>query len=72
LHQAVGAMVRRSSLARALAVRADDWFGYGKPDPARKWWLDLEDIEGNGILHVPESNKKPDAGFYGPEDSSGA
>jgi len=53
-HRAVGALVRRSSLARSLAVRADDWFGYGKQDPGKKWWFDLEDIEGDGVLHVPQ------------------
>jgi epoxyqueuosine reductase QueG len=51
LHRAAGALVRRSAIARSLAVWADDLLGYGKPDASRKWWVDLEDVEGNGILH---------------------
>jgi reductive dehalogenase len=50
LHRAAGAIVRHSSIARSLAVWVDDLLGYGKPDASKKWWIDLEDIEGNGIL----------------------
>lgn len=46
-HRAVGWAVRRWSLARSLAVRADDLFGYGKPKPEKKWWFDLEDVDGH-------------------------
>jgi reductive dehalogenase len=53
LHRAVGVLVRRSSLARGLAVWADDLLGYGKPDLGKKWWFDLEDRAGNGILQSP-------------------
>jgi reductive dehalogenase len=53
LHRAVGWMMRRSSLARSLAVRADDLMGYGKPDYSKKWWYDLEDVAGDGILQIP-------------------
>jgi reductive dehalogenase len=56
LHRAAGALLRRSSLARSIAPWLDDVLGYGKPDPAKKWWCDLEDVAGDGILHVP-SNK---------------
>jgi reductive dehalogenase len=59
LHRAVGWMMRRSSLARSLAVRADDLMGYGKPDYSKKWWYDLEDVAGDGILQIP-ANKKSD------------
>jgi 3-chloro-4-hydroxyphenylacetate reductive dehalogenase len=52
-HRAVGWAVRHSSTARSLAVWTDDLFGYGKPHPDRKWWLDLEDVE--GVLQVPAS-----------------
>jgi reductive dehalogenase len=54
LHRAAGAMVRRSALARSLAVWTDDLLGYGKANAAKKWWFDLEDVEGNGILQVPD------------------
>ncbi len=58
-HRFVGMAVRRSSLARSLAVRADDWFGYGKSDFTQKWWYDLEDVEGDGVLTIPDENAVP-------------
>ncbi len=45
-HRAVGWAVRHSSVARSAAVRLDDLFGYGKPNPEKKWWFDLEDVNG--------------------------
>ncbi len=45
-HRAVGWAVRRSSLARTIAIRANDLFGYGKPKPENKWWFDLEEVDG--------------------------
>jgi epoxyqueuosine reductase QueG len=59
LHRFVGTMVRRSSLARSLAVRADDWFGYGKADYSKKWWLDHEDVNGDGVLRIPDESTIP-------------
>ena len=50
-HRAVGWALRHSSLARSVAVRADDLLGYGKPNPEKKWWFDLEDID--GVLQIP-------------------
>jgi ferredoxin len=29
-----------------IAVRLDDWIGNGKRNPAKKWWLDLEIVDG--------------------------
>jgi reductive dehalogenase len=52
-HRAVGWAMRKSSLARSLAIKGDDLMGYGKPDYSKKWWLDLEDMRGDGILTVP-------------------
>jgi hypothetical protein len=46
-------MVRSSSLARTLAVWLDDALGYGRPDRSKKWWWDLEDEAGDGILKIP-------------------
>jgi len=54
-HRAVGWTVRNSSLARSIAVRADDLLGYGKPKPENKWWLDLEDVD--GALQIPSVQK---------------
>ena len=32
--------------------------GYGKPDYSKKWWLDLADLKGDGVLQVPEKISK--------------
>ena len=29
-----------------IATRLDDWFGHGVRNPAKKWWLDLEIVDG--------------------------
>jgi reductive dehalogenase len=51
-HRTVGWATRHSPLARSLAVRADDFFGYGKPKPENKWWFDLEEVDGG--LEIPK------------------
>lgn len=56
-HRLVGSLMRGSSFARRFAVWADDLMGYGKPDYSKKWWCDLEDIEGNGILEIRKSTQ---------------
>jgi reductive dehalogenase len=61
-HRAVGWAMRKSSLARSLAIRGDDLFGYGKPDYSKKWWFDLEDIHGDGILTVPAEKEQKEGG----------
>lgn len=45
-HRMVNWTLRHAPISRGLAIKADDLMGYGKPDPARKWWLDLEDESG--------------------------
>jgi hypothetical protein len=57
LHRAAGWMIRRSSLARSLAVRLDDALGYGQPDHSKQWWWDLEDVAGDGILKIPADRR---------------
>jgi reductive dehalogenase len=56
-HRTVGWAMRHSALARSLAIWGDDLLGYGKPDYSKKWWFDLEDVNGDGILTIP-ANKK--------------
>lgn len=56
-HRTVGWAMRHSALARSLAIWGDDFLGYGKPDYSKKWWFDLEDVNGDGILTIP-ANKK--------------
>ncbi len=46
LHRAVNWTMRHIPASRSLAIRADDMLGYGKPDPERKWWLDVEVVDG--------------------------
>lgn len=56
-HRSVGWAMRHSALARSLAIWGDDLLGYGKPDYRQKWWFDLEDVNGDGILTIPKNKK---------------
>ena len=56
-HRAVGWTMRNFSIARSIAIHGDDLMGYGKPDYSKKWWFDLGDLDGDGILQVPAKNK---------------
>jgi reductive dehalogenase len=56
-HRVVGWAMRHSSLARSVAIRGDDLMGYGKADYRDKWWYDLEDVNGDGILTTPGNVK---------------
>jgi reductive dehalogenase len=51
-HRAAGWMIRQSSLARSFAVWGDDLLGYGEPRSKNKWWLDLEDVDGE--IQIPQ------------------
>ncbi len=53
-HRAVSWAVRRSSVARSIAIRGDDWMGYGKPHPREQWWVDLEEVD--GVITRPYSS----------------
>lgn len=41
-----------------LAVRLDDWLGYGVRNPAKKWWLDLEIVDGVCVKPVKGVNER--------------
>jgi reductive dehalogenase len=56
-HRTVGWAIRHSGWARSLAIWGDDFMGYGKPDSRNKWWLDLEDVNGDRILTIPQNHK---------------
>jgi reductive dehalogenase len=56
-HRAVGWAMRHSAMARSVAIWGDDLLGYGKADYRDKWWFDLEDVNGDGVLTIP-ANKK--------------
>ncbi|MCS7280954.1 MAG: reductive dehalogenase [Desulfobacterota bacterium] len=52
IHRIFGRIIRRSSIARRLAIWGDDLLGYGKPDLRKKWWFDLEERE--GLIQLPK------------------
>jgi hypothetical protein len=52
--------MRNSSIARSIAIRGDDLLGYGKPDYSKKWWFDLADLNGDGVLSIPGEIPKRD------------
>ena len=41
-----------------LAVKLDDWLGNGRRNPAKKWWFDLEVIDGICVEPVKGINKR--------------
>ncbi len=41
-----------------LATRLDDWLGYGVRNPVKKWWLDLEIVEGRCVTPRRGVNKR--------------
>ena len=45
-HGAATRLARRSGLARRGLIWLDDAMGYQNADPSRKWWFDLEEIDG--------------------------
>ncbi len=55
LHRAVSWIVRHSSLARGVSAWTDDLFGYGKPNREKKWWFDLEEVDGR--LGIPSGRR---------------
>ncbi len=58
-HRAVNWAMRNISLARKIGIWGDDLLGYGKPDYKNKWWWDLEDVEGDGVLSPAKTRGKP-------------
>jgi reductive dehalogenase len=64
-HRAVNWTMRKYPVLRKAGVRADDLFGYGKPDYRNKWWLDLERTEGG--FDVPKKSKEM---FIEPENGN--
>jgi reductive dehalogenase len=64
-HRAVNWTMRHVPLARNFGIWGDDLLGYGNPDDRKKWWLELEELDGE--LHIPPSSaEKKD--HQAPED----
>ena len=53
-HRAINWTMRNIKFARKFGIWGDDMLGYGKADHKNKWWFDLEDKNGDGILSVPK------------------
>ena len=45
-HTVATRLAARSGFARRGLIRLDDLLGYGRDDPSRKWWFDMEDVDG--------------------------
>ena len=54
-HRSVNWTMRNVSAARNFGIWGDDLMRYGKPNYDKKWWYDLEDVNGDGILTVPKN-----------------
>ena len=61
-HRAVNWTMRKVPFARRFAIYGDDLLGYGKPDRSRKWWLNIEDID--GVLQVPKKARDEDIEYF--------
>ena len=48
-HTLATTLAARSDLARRSLIWLDDALGYGKEDPSRKWWFDMEQVNGRVI-----------------------
>jgi hypothetical protein len=57
MHRAASWTIRRSSIARSVAIWLDDALRYGQPNHSKKWWWDFEDEAGDGILKIPADRK---------------
>jgi len=60
-HRAVNWSMRKIPYMRRFGVWGDDLLGYGKPDYSRKWWLDLETVD--GIVQVPRTIERQGRGI---------
>jgi reductive dehalogenase len=56
-HRSVNWTMRHAGVARRFGIWGDDLLGYGKPDYNNKWWFDLEDVNGDGVLSIPKNEK---------------
>lgn len=50
-HRTVNWTMRNIPFARRFGIWGDDLMGYGKPDPGKKWWPDLEWVDNE--LRIP-------------------
>lgn len=55
-HRLVNWSIRKIPFFRRFAIWGDELMGYGKPHPEKKWWLDLEDVD--GAWRIPKERKE--------------
>jgi len=48
-HSASARLAARSQVARRTLIWLDDVLGYGKEDPSRTWWFDMEQVDGRVV-----------------------
>jgi ferredoxin len=53
-HRSVAWTMRNIPLSRRLGIWCDTLMGFHKPNPNKKWWLDLERISGQFV--IPEKS----------------
>lgn len=57
-HRTINWTMRHVPAARRFGIWGDDLMGYGKPNPKKKWWVDLEWVD--GVLRAPRKKGKKD------------
>ena len=59
-HRSVNWTMRHVPFARRFGVWGDDLMGYGGPEDSKKWWLDLEWVDGELIIPPKKGEKDHD------------
>lgn len=57
-HRAINWTMRNVPFTRSFAAYADDLFGYGKSHSKKKWWFDLETVDGK--YRIPDMKNNED------------
>jgi reductive dehalogenase len=59
-HRTVNWTMRNVPFARRFGIWGDDLMGYGKPDPGKKWWPDLEWVDNEMRIPPAKGDKDHD------------
>jgi len=57
-HNMVRWMVQHTPFLDKFLIKMDGVWGYGKQDMRDKWWFDLEDINIDGKLQIPQKSRE--------------
>jgi reductive dehalogenase len=55
-HDVVRYMVRNTPFLDSFIVKMDDVWGYGKQNIRKKWWFDLEEVD--GVIQTPKKSPR--------------